>query len=106
VSDAPSYTELQQQRAEAERLNREAAEYHAAAEKKLADANYALGQSEHRRREIAEIEKSVAERERRLAQLNETDFIAREKAAEQKLAEAKALLAEFNNTRHEARLAR
>src|SRR5262249_2167958 len=96
MSDTPSYTELKQMHAEAQRLRDEAAELNATADRKLRDANYAFGQVEHRHRIIADFERSVAQREQRLLnELSEPKLIEREKAAEAKLAEAKDLMARY-----------
>ena len=56
-----------------------------------------------RDRLIADLEKSVAAREARmLNELGEAQLVAREKAAEAKLTEAKALMADYNNDKHAA----
>jgi hypothetical protein len=56
-----------------------------------------------RDRLIADLEKSVAAREARLLnELGEAQLVAREKAAEAKLTEAKALMADYNNDKHAA----
>ena len=83
----------------------EAEEIKKSAEQTLAQAEYERGQAEHARREIAQIEKGVAERERRLAQLNEAELVAREQAAEAKLAEAQELMRNYDQSGHAARLA-
>jgi hypothetical protein len=80
----------------------EAEQIKKAAEQDRAAAEYERGQIEHAKRLIEQTEKSVAAREQRLAQLNEAELVAREQAVEQKLAEAKALLAEYRNDKHEA----
>jgi hypothetical protein len=98
----PSYTELQQLKAEAQRLHNEAAEYHAAAEKKLADANYTLGQSEHRLRTAEDNERSIAERERWLEQHGEADLVARARALAEREAAAAARDAEWDQAKFEA----
>ena len=86
----------------AQRLRDEAAQFHAGAQKKLADAEYKLGQAEHRLENVAQLERSISERERKLKELGEPEFVAREQAAEAKLAEAKALMADFDRERHAA----
>jgi hypothetical protein len=100
--DTPSYVELQQHKAECQRLRDEAAELNAAADIKFRDGNYALGQARHTQATVAQMERSISERERKLKELGEPELVAREKAAEAKLAEAKALLAEYNNDKHAA----
>jgi hypothetical protein len=102
MSDEPSYLELQQLKAEAQRLRDEATELNATADIKLRDGNYALGQARHRHKEISDMERSISERERKLKELGEPEFVAREQAAEAKLAEAKALMADFDRERHAA----
>jgi len=86
----------------AQRKLDEARELNAAAEKKLADAAYKLGQSEHRLRTVEAIERSVAERERALKQAGEPEFLAREKAAHKALADAQQLMKAYNADRHGA----
>jgi hypothetical protein len=105
MSDTPSFLELQQMRAEAERMRDEAAAFHVAAEKKLADANYALGQAEHRLATVAQMERSISERERKLKELGEPELVAREKAAADKLVEAQELMRNYDQSGHAARLA-
>src|SRR5262245_49141378 len=81
MSDTPDFIELQRLKAEAARMRDEAAAYHAAAEKKLADATYALGQFEHRHRLTMDTERGIAERERHLKEdLHEDALLARERA--------------------------
>jgi hypothetical protein len=82
-------------RAEGEQLKQSAAA-------DLEQARYERGQVEHARRLMEQTEKLITEREQRLLQLGEPQLVEREQAAEQKLAEAKALLAEFNTTKNEA----
>jgi hypothetical protein len=89
-------------RAEAERLQREANEYHVAAEKKLADANYALGQSEHRLRTAEATLRAVQEREQWLEQHDEARVRALVAAAEQKLTEAQELMKAYKADKHGA----
>ena len=102
MSDKPSYTELEQHKAECQRLRDEAAELNATADRKLRDGNYALGQARHRHKEIADMERSISEREQKLKELGEAKFLEREQAAAIKLAEAKALMADFDRERHAA----
>jgi len=82
-------------RAEGEQLKQSAAA-------DLEQARYERGQVEHARRLMEQTEKLITEREQRLLQLGEPQLVEREQAAEQKLAEAKALLAEYRNDKHEA----
>jgi hypothetical protein len=84
--------------AEAEKLKK-------AAEQDRAAAEYQLGQVDHRLRTMEQLERSIAARERKLKELGEPEFVAREKAAEAKLAEAKALMATYSNDRHAAAIA-
>jgi hypothetical protein len=105
MSDTPSYLELQQMRAEAQRLRDEAAELNATADRKLRDGNYALGQARHRLDTVAQMERSIAAREQKLKELGEPELVAREKAAEAKLAEAKALMADYDAAKHGAAIA-
>jgi hypothetical protein len=57
------------------------------------------------RRDIAEAEAAISRRELRLAQMNEGALIEREKIVAAKLAEAKALLAQYSADRHGAAIA-
>jgi hypothetical protein len=70
----------------------------------LAEARELRDQAARDRRDIAEAEAAISRRERRLAQLNEAALVEREKAAEAKLVEAKALMARYDNDRHAAML--
>ena len=75
--------------------------------KKSAAADLEAARDEHARaarclRDTQELERNIAARERKLKELGEPEFGAREQAVEQKLAEAKALLAEFSTTKNEA----
>jgi hypothetical protein len=105
MSDTPSYAELKQMHAEAQRLRDEAAEHNAQADVKLRDGLYALGQARHTQATVAQTERSISAREQKLKELGEPEFLAREKAAEAKLAEAKALLAQYSADRHGAAIA-
>ncbi len=82
-------------RTEAEVLRKRAAEDRAA-------ADYALGQAEHRRKEIAATEAGISKRERKLAELQEPAFLEREKATDAKLAEVKVLMAQYSADKHGA----
>jgi hypothetical protein len=84
------------------RLRDEAAELNATADRKLRDGNYALGQARHTQAIVAQMERSISERERKLKELGEPELVAREQAAEAKLAEAKALMATYSNDKHAA----
>ena len=57
---------------------------------------------ERRHRDIAELEANISRRERKLAELQEPAFLEREKAADAKLAEAKALKADWDAVKHGA----
>ena len=75
--------------------------------RKRAVADLAAAKDEHARaarclRDTQELERNISARERKLKELGEPEFVAREQAVEQKLAEAKALLAEFSTTKNEA----
>jgi len=71
----------------------------------LNEARELRDQAARDRRDIAEAEAAITRRELRLAQLNEAALIEREKAVAAKLAEAKAMLATYNNDRHAAAIA-
>ena len=71
----------------------------------LNEARELRDQAARDRRDIAEAEAAITRREHRLAQLNEAALIEREKAVAAKLAEAKAMLATYNNDRHAAAIA-
>jgi len=101
--DTPTYLELKQMQAEAQRLRDEAFEYRAEADRKLADANYLFGQASHRHRLIADLERSVQQREARLLnELGEAELIEREKIANEKLKQAEELIASVDRERHAA----
>jgi hypothetical protein len=102
MSDDTGYLEAKRLHAEAQRLRDEAAELNATADRKLRDGNYALGQARHSEANVAAMERSIAAREQKLKELGEPEFVAREQAAEAKLAEAKALMASYNNDKHAA----
>jgi hypothetical protein len=75
--------------------------------RKQAAADLEAARSEHemverRHRDVAELEANISRREAKLKELGEDVLLAREQAAEQKLAEAKAVMADFNSTRHGA----
>jgi hypothetical protein len=81
-------------RAEGEALHKAAAQERAAAE-----AAHAM--AERRHRDCAELEANVSRRERRLKEeLNEPALLERERIAEAKLAEAKALMADYKKDWH------
>jgi hypothetical protein len=86
----------------AQRMRDEAAEYNAAAEKKLAEATYKLGQAEHARRTAEDNLRAAAECKRWLEQHDETKVRAIVADANKKLAEAKALMADYNSAKHGA----
>jgi hypothetical protein len=73
-----------------------------AAEQDRAAAEYALGQADHRLRTMEQLEKSIAAREQRLAQLNEADLVAREQAVAAKLKEVQELMKDYSSDRHSA----
>jgi hypothetical protein len=80
----------------------EAEQIKKAAEQDFEAARYERGQADRSLREIQVLEKSIAAREQRLAQLNEADLVAREKAAEAKLKEAHEVMKDYSATRHGA----
>jgi hypothetical protein len=84
--------------AEAERMKK-------AAEQDRAAAEYERGQIEHAKRIMEQTERSLAARERKLKELGDPELVAREKAAEAKLTEAKALLSQYSADRHAAAIA-
>ena len=64
------------------------------------------GQADHRHRLIADLERSVQQREARLLnELSEGQLLAREKAAVEKLKQAQDLMSRYDNDRHSAMLA-
>ena len=98
----PSYSELEAARAVAERLAQEAATDRKAAAADRESAAYDRGQAEHRLRTAEATLRAVQEREQWLEQHDEARVRAIVVEAEQKLAEAKAVMADFNSTRHGA----
>ena len=101
-SDIPSHTELQQARAVAERLAQEAATDRKAAAADRESAAYDRGQAEHRLRTAEATLRAVQEREQWLEQHDEARVRAIVVEAEQKLAEAKALMADWDKEKHAA----
>ena len=65
------------------------------------------GQADHRHRLIADLERSVQQREARLLnELSEGQLLAREKAAVEKLKQAQDLMSRYDNDRHSASFVR
>jgi hypothetical protein len=89
--------EARQMRASAEALVRAAAADRAQAE-------HTLGQCDHRRREIAQIEQSIAAREKWLAATGEDEMLKREAAAAKALELARSLMASYDKAKHAAAL--
>jgi hypothetical protein len=88
------------------KLARDEAEQHRkAAAADLEKATYERGQIEHAKRIMEQTERSIAAREQHLKELGEPELVAREQAAETKLAEAKTLLAQYQADRHAAAIA-
>ena len=101
-SDIPSHTELQQARAVAERLAQEAATDRKAAAEDRKAAEYERGQADFRQRTAEDHNRAAGERVRWLEEHDETKVRALVAAAEQKLADAKALMADYDAARHGA----
>jgi len=80
----------------------EAEQIKKAAEQDRAAAEYDRAQAARSLHEIQVLEKSIAQRERRLVELGEPKLIEREKAAEAKLKEAREVMKDYNATRHGA----
>jgi hypothetical protein len=83
----------------------EGAELRKQATAELNEARELRDQAARDRKDIAEAEAAISRRELRLTQLNEAKLVESEQAAAAKLAEAKALLATYNNDRHAAAIA-
>jgi hypothetical protein len=83
----------------------EAEQIKKAAEQDLEAARYERGQIEHAKRIMEQTERSIAARERKLKELGEPELVAREQAAEAKLAEAKDLMSRYDNDKHSAAIA-
>jgi hypothetical protein len=96
------YLEAKRLQAEAQRLRDEAAELNRVADIKLRDGNYALGQARHTQATVAQMERSISERERKLKELGEPEFLEREKAAAEKLKQAQELMQAYDRDRHAA----
>jgi hypothetical protein len=93
-------------RDEGQRLRDEAQADRKAAEQARQAAEYERGQAEHRLRTAASTEAGVSARERKLRdELNEPALLAREQAATKALADAKALVAEYDKAKHAAAIA-
>ena len=86
----------------AKKIRDEAEAHHKAGDEAFAKAEYALGQADHRHRAMVELEANISRREAKLKELGEAEFVAREKAAAAKFAEAKAIMADYNSTKHGA----
>jgi hypothetical protein len=71
----------------------------------LEAARYERGQADRNLREVQVLEKSIAAREQKLRELGEPELVAREKAADAKLAEAQELMRNYDQSGHAARLA-
>jgi hypothetical protein len=104
-SDIPSYTELQQARAVAERLAQEAAADRKAAAADREAAAYDRGQAEHRLRTAEATLRAAEECKRWLEQHDEARVRAIVAAADKALAEAKALKADYDAAKHGAAIA-
>jgi hypothetical protein len=105
MSDAPSYTELKQMRAEAERLAQEAAADRKAAEEDRKAAEYERGQADFRQRTAEDHNRAAGERVRWLEEHDEVRVRALVAAADKALAEAKALKADYDAANHGAAIA-
>ena len=68
----------------------------------LAEARELRDQAARDRRDIAEAEAAITRRELRLAQLNEAELVAREKAVAEKLKQAEELIASVDKERRAA----
>jgi hypothetical protein len=94
MSEDTGYLEAKRLHAEATRMRDEAFEFNAEANRKMAEANYLFGQADHRRREIGDFERSIAQREARLLnELSEAKLLERERLADDKLKRAEELMA-------------
>jgi hypothetical protein len=89
----------------AKAIRAEAEVHHKAGDEAVAKAEYERGAAEHARRLTEQMERSIAMREQHLQQLGEAELVAREKAAEQKLAEAQELMQAYNADKHGAAIA-
>ena len=85
-------------RAEGEALRKQAAV-------DLEAARYEHEMAERRHRDVAELEANISRREAKLKELGEPEFVAREKAADEKLKRAEELMASYSNDRHAAAIA-
>ena len=101
-SDTPSYTELRQARAVAERLAQEAAADRKAATADREAAAYDRGQAEHRLRTAEATLRSAQEREQWLAQHGEAEVRALVATADDKLKQAQELMKDYNREKHSA----
>jgi peroxiredoxin len=93
---------LEQLRAECVRLRAEAAEDRKAVAADRERAEYQYGQAEHRLATVAQMERSIAARERWLEQHDEAKVRALVAAADKALADAKALKADYDAAKHSA----
>jgi hypothetical protein len=98
MSDDDDTTLAMKFRAEGEALRKQAAA-------DLEAARYEHEMAERRHRDVAELEANISRREAKLKELGEAKLVVREKAAEQKLAEAKALKADYDAAKHGAAIA-
>ena len=105
MSDTPSYTEVRQRLAEAQRLRDEAAADRKAAAADREAAEYALGQAEHRLRTAEDHNRAAAECKRWLEQHDEAKVRALVAAADDKLKQAQELMASYDAAKHGAAIA-
>jgi hypothetical protein len=71
----------------------------------LNEARELRDQAARDRRDIAAAEAAITRRELRLAQMNEADLVAREKAVVAKLKEVQALMKDYDSAKHGAAIA-
>jgi hypothetical protein len=80
----------------------EAEQIKKAAERDLGAARYERGQIEHAKRTMEQLDASIRRREEALRKAGEPEFVARMAAADKALAEAKAIKADYDATKHGA----
>jgi hypothetical protein len=91
--------------AEARKMRSDAEALLKAANADRVEAERMLGQCDHRRREISQVEQSVAAREKWLKENGEDVMREREAAADAKLMQAQELMNAYDKAKHQAALA-
>ena len=95
-------TEVAQFHAEGLRMRTEAEVLRKRTAEDRAAADYALGQAEHRLRTVQATEAGISKREAALKAAGEREFLAAQKDAADKLAQAQELMQAYDREKHHA----